>query len=66
MGKADTSPIFKDSYSTLKSNFKPSSVLASTSKAIKRILQGQMSIVSKLNLRIHCVVSGKDIALCMP
>ena len=41
--KADVSPIFKELDPTLKSNFRPISVLSSTSKIYERTLKDQMS-----------------------
>ena len=49
--KADVSPIFKELNPTLNSNFRPISVLSSTSKIYERILKDQMSHYFKDKLR---------------
>ena len=49
--KADVSPIFKELDPTLNSNFRPISVLPSTSKIYERILKEQMSHYFKDKLR---------------
>ena len=64
--KANVSPILKELDSTLNSNFRPISVLTSTSKIYERILEELMSRYFKDKLKTSFAGSGRDIAHSMP